>query len=336
MIAVVTGGSGFVGQNLVRRLHRDGHEVRCLVRPSGRPAPRKAKRYVVQYDDPNSLLKCAAFDAADVIFHLAGATKAVRAADFMAANVSPTRHLLGALRARRLQPRFLFVSSQAAAGPAPARHRPIDEEDIPRPVEAYGRSKLEAERIVESFSDHIATTIVRPCSVFGPADRDFLPLFRLAERGILLYPGVADHWISVLYVDDLMDGLLAAATRNEAISRTFFLASESPVQWRELGEHIGAAAGRRVRHIDVHSSLVRAAAYTGEWIGRLTRTATLANRSKAALSRQHFWVCSASRARRELGFTASHSLPDAVRATYYWYRQNGWLGGSRGAAGAVA
>lgn len=336
MIAVVTGGSGFIGQNLVRRLRRDGHEVRCLMRASGSVMPPDTKRYVVQFDNPRSLLECPALDGADVVFHLVGATKAARPEAFTAANVTPTRHLLGAITARRLHPRFVFVSSQAAVGPAPARHLAIDEDEIPRPIEAYGRSKLEAERIVESFADHVSTTIVRPCSVFGPWDRDFLTLYRFAERGVVVYPGVANHWLSILYVDDLIDGLLAAATKPEAIARKYFLASEAPVQWRALGEAIAAAAGRRAFHIDLPAPLVSAAAYAGELVGRLTGTALLANRSKAALARPQYWVCSASRARRELAFSPSRSLPDAVRETYLWYRQNGWLGGSRRANSAVA
>lgn len=336
MIAVVTGGSGFIGQHLIRRLRRDGHEVRSLIRAPGGALPADTKRYVVRFDDPDSLFNCAALDRADVVFHLAGATKAVGPDQFMAANVSPTRHLLGAIAARRLYPRFVFVSSQAAAGPAPARHMAIDEDDIARPIEAYGKSKLEAERIVETFADRVATTIVRPCSVFGPGDRDFLTLFRFADWGLVLYPGVAEHWLSILYVDDLVDGLLAAATSPEAIGRKYFLASETPVQWRALGEMMATAAGRRARHIDLPSPIVKAAALAGEWFGRLTRTAPLANRSKAALSRPRYWVCSASRARRELAFAPSRSLPDAVRETYYWYRENGWLGGARRADNAVA
>jgi nucleoside-diphosphate-sugar epimerase len=336
MIAVVTGGSGFIGQNLVHRLLTEGHEVRCLVRPTGGNAPKGAKRYVVRFDEPRTLLNSDALDGAHVVFHLAGATKAVRAEDFVAANVVPTRHLLGAITARRLYPKFVFISSQAAAGPAPARDREIDEDDVPRPVEAYGRSKLEAERVVKTFSDRLPATIVRPCSVFGPHDRDFLTLFRLARRGILLYPGIAEHWTSVLHVDDVVGGLLAAGKRESSVCRTYFLSSAEPVQWRAIGNHIAAAVGRRVRHIDVFAPLVQTASLAGEWIGRLTHTPTLANRSKAALSRHRFWVCSAARARHELAFRETRSLPDAVRDTYYWYRQSGWLGGSRRADSAVA
>ena len=336
MIAVVTGASGFVGQNLVRRLRRDGHEVRCLVRPEGGGSPAGGTRHVVRFEEPASLLRCDALEGAHVVFHLAAATKAPGTNAFHAANVTPTRHLLGAIIARRLFPRFVFVSSQAAAGPAPDLHRKVDESDPPRPLEPYGRSKLEAERIVESFAERVPVTIVRPCAVFGPHDRDFLPLFRCAGRGIIPYPGIADHWFSVIHVDDLIGALIAAGTRPAAISRTYFVAGVEAMRWREFGEHLAVAVGRPVRHVNVPSAIVQTASMAGELWGRLSRRATLANRSKAVLSRQRFWVCSASRAREDLGLAESRSLPQAIRDTYYWYRQNGWLRGSSGARGAVA
>lgn len=336
MIAVVTGASGFVGHTLVRRLRDAGHEVHCLVRPMGGQPPPGVRRHVVVFDEPRSLLHCDALEGADVVYHLAAATKAVSEEDFVHANVTPTRNLLGAITARRLTPRFIFVSSQAAAGPATSPTHPVNEDDVPRPVEAYGRSKLEAERIVESFSHHLATTVIRPCAIFGPYDRDFLTLFRLAHRGFVVYPGVAQHWLSLLHVDDVVTGLMAAATRKEAVSRVYFLSSAMPVQWRALGESIASVMSRRVRHVNVPGPLVQGASVAGELLGRLTRRAMLANRSKAALSREPYWVCSASRARAELGFTESRSLPEAVRDTYYWYRKSGWLSGSRRDAGPVA
>lgn len=336
MIAVVTGASGFVGQNLVRRLRRDGHEVRCLVRPSGGGSPAGGTRHVVRFEEPASLLKCDALEGAHVVFHLAAATKAPGTAAFHAANVTPTRHLLGAIIARRLFPRFVFVSSQAAAGPAPDLHRKVEEADPPRPVEPYGRSKLEAERIVESFADRVPVTVVRPSAVFGPHDRDFLPLFRFASRGIIPYPGIAEHWFSVMHVDDLVGALIAAGTRPAAISRTYFVAGVEAIRWREFGDYIAAAAGRRVRHLNLPFAIVGPASMAGELWSRVSRRATIANRSKATLSRQKYWVCSASRAREDLALAESRSLPQAIRDTYYWYRQNGWLRGSSGARGAVA
>jgi nucleoside-diphosphate-sugar epimerase len=326
MIAVVTGGSGFIGRNLVQRLLRDGHQVRCLVRPRGGTPPMEAQRFVVDYGEPQSLLRSRAFDDADVVFHLAGVTRTARPLGFMTGNVTPTRHLLGALSARRLRPRFVYVSSQSAAGPAMDARHPVDETDVPHAVEEYGRSKYEAERIVTSFLDRVPVTIVRPCSVFGPHDRDFLALFRLAGRGLLVYPARGEHWLSLVHVDDLVGALLRAGSADVAIGRTYFIARADPIAWRSLGEHIAHAVGRTsVRHVHLPDSVVRAVSVFAEWTAGITGRTPLASRSRATLARQRYWVCSSARARAELDLRDTQSLPDALRDTYLWYRDNGWV-----------
>lgn len=328
MIAVVTGGSGFIGQNLVRRLLQDGHTVRCLTRPFGGAAPAGASAWPVEYDDLDSLRRCGAFDGADAVFHLAGVTEAAGRALYDAGNVTPTHNLLRALAERRIRARFVYVSSQAAAGPARARDAAVVESDDPGPVEAYGRSKLEAERIVATFVGRVPTTIVRPCTVFGPGDRAFLTLFRLAKRGLLIYPGVEKHWLSVLHVDDVSGALVSAAQSGATVDRTFFITSEQPVTWRTIGEHIAAAAGREARHVNVPWPFVWSACVAGEVAGRLTGFTSLMNLSKAELARHAYWVCSASLARETFGFRAARSLPDALRDTYLWYEGHGWLRGT--------
>lgn len=325
MIAVVTGGSGFIGRNLIARLLADGHTVRCLTRPQSRPIPDGAGSWPVRFDDVASLASTDALTGADVLFHLGGATQAVRAHEFDAANVTPTRNLLRAMSERGMGARFLYVSSQAAAGPAASPSAAVAESDVPKPVEAYGRSKLAAERVVEGFAERVATTIVRPCAVFGPWDRDFFALFRMATHGVIAYPGVARHSLSILYVSDVVDGLMAAATADSAVSRTYFLGSDQPVTWRRIGEEISNAVGSTVVHIDIPWPLVWAGSTVGELFGRLTGTASLANRSKAEMGRWSAWHCSAARARDELGFRPRRSLPEALRETYLWYERNGWL-----------
>lgn len=327
MIAVVTGGSGFIGRNLVDRLLRDGHTVRCLVRPGGGKAPRRTERHVVDYRTPASLISSDAFDGADVVFHLAGATKGVGADAFRDANVTTTQHLLGALTARRLRPRFVFVSSQAAAGPAASLDRPVEERDPPAPVEEYGRSKLEAERVVAGFNDHLPTTVVRPCAVYGPRDRDVLTLFRFAVRGWLPYPGVRDHWLSILHVDDAIEGMMRAATHDRAVFRTYFLSSTHPVQWKDVGAAIRTAVDSPVSEVNLPQWLVSVAAHIGDAAGRALGVAPLANRNKARLGRDPYWVCSGKRAREELGFAERVTLPAGIRETYLWYVTHGWLPG---------
>jgi len=334
MIAVVTGGSGFIGRNLVGRLLADGHTVRCLTRAESRSVPDGCSSWPVRFDDVASLAATDALTGADVLFHLAGATQAARARDFDAANVLPTRNLLRAIAERGSRARFLYVSSQAAAGPAAGSGASVAESESPRPVEAYGRSKLAAERVVEGFADRVPTTIVRPCAVFGPWDRGFLALFRLAAYGLVVYPGVAGQTLSLLHVSDVVDGLLLAAQSPRAVSRTYFLASDQPVVWREIGEGIAIAAGRSVGHVEIPWSLVWVASALGDLVGALTGTASLANRSKAEQARQRAWHCSAARARKELGFQQRRSLPEALRETYLWYAEHGWLRGANVPAAA--
>jgi nucleoside-diphosphate-sugar epimerase len=129
---------------------------------------------------------------------------------------------------------------------------------------------------------------------------------------------------------------MRAAHSARAISRTYFLASAEPVQWRTIGDIIAQSVGGRVRQVDLAPLVVRATSFAGEWLGRMTGTVTIANRSRAALSRHPYWVCSSARAQRELDFHESISLPEAVRETYLWYRQTGWLRGAQRSATAVA
>lgn len=334
MIAVVTGASGFIGRNLVGRLRGEGHTVRCLVRPNGGEPPNGVERVPVDLHDPGALGATTAFDDADVIFHLAAATRARSAAAFRVANVEPTHNLLQAVAGRGLTPRFVFVSSQAAAGPASSEQRPVVEDDPPRPVEEYGRSKVAAERVVTRFGDRLPCVVVRPCSVFGAFDRDFLRLFRMAERGVLVYPGIERHWLSLLHVDDLVEGLLAVA-RN-AKSQLYFLAPGAPIQWKTLGREIEAAVGRTVLHLNIPGGLVRGAAHVGDLAAGFMLETPLLNSNKASLSRYPFWVCSAERAQKELGWRPSRSLPDAIRDTYLWYAKHDWLRSTPRGHAAVA
>ena len=334
MIAVVTGASGFIGRNLVGRLRDDGHEVRCLVRKAGGVPQPGTSQAAIDYDDPASVARCAALEGADVVFHLAGATRARSSAEFERANVTPTRSILAALLSRGLSTRFVHVSSQAAAGPAGSTQRPVVEDDEPRPVEEYGRSKLHAERVVQDSK--VPWTIVRPCSVYGRFDRDFLRLFQLARRGLVAYPGVRHHWLSLLHVDDVVDGLVAAALGKAGERRVYFLGSKSPLQWEDLGMAIARAVGRPVSHINVPGPLIRALAHIGDLAAGFTVEPPLLNSNKAALSRYPYWVCDSTRAEAEVGWRQSRSLPDGMRDTYLWYDQSGWLSGSSRAAVAVA
>jgi nucleoside-diphosphate-sugar epimerase len=331
MIVAVTGASGFIGSHLTAELAARGYAVRAVVRAGnggrttgdGRPT---TDWISVDYADDAALDR--AFAGVDIVFHAAGATRAPTRLDLEAANVELTRRVFAAFQrtSGTAARRFVFVSSQAAAGPATALDSPIREDDPPKPIEAYGETKLAAEQAIAADAHDALWTVIRPAAVYGPRDRDFLQLFRLARLGVALHPGNREHWVSIVHVRDLVDGMIAAATTTCAAGRTYYVANDEPVQWRELFR-VGAAAAGRQLGIDVElpHAIVALGAQLGDVVSRATGSTTLLGTEKLALSRPRYWLCSTERAKRDFGFRATTPIADGFATTYAWYAEHGWL-----------
>jgi nucleoside-diphosphate-sugar epimerase len=328
MIAVITGSSGFIGAHLVDALLARGAVVRALVRPETPAATRDPRVEYWQADllDDKSVRESPIWAGATHVFHLAGVTTGRTLSQFRAGNVFPTANVLAALAARSgAPPRVVLVSSQAAAGPAKGPDTPVREGDRPMPIEAYGRSKLQAEQAVVRYRDVLPVTIVRPSSVYGPRDRDFLKIFKQARRRLALHAVPQNHAFSLVHVSDLVQALLLAAERPEAIGRTYFIANEEPVTWRQFYDQVASAAGSRPIQLQIPLPAVWLAARAGDLLSTLTGHVTMLNRNKAALARPHWWLCDASAARADLGWHPETGLQTGVRDTYLWYVEAGWL-----------
>jgi nucleoside-diphosphate-sugar epimerase len=334
MIAVVTGSTGFIGRHLVDALLAKGVEVRALVRPETPRSERDARIASWEADllDDRSVRESPVWDGVSQVFHLAGVTKGRTLDQFRAGNVFPTANVLAAVAARSGSsarrgnaPRVVVVSSQAAAGPASSADAPVRESDRPVPVEAYGRSKLQAEQAVTRYRDALPITIVRPSSVYGPGDRDFLNVFRQERHRVAVRVVPRDHALSLVYVDDLVRALLLAAERTAAVGRTYFIADEQPVTWGELYDAIDSVLGHEPIALPMPPPLLRLAARGGDLVSAVTGRATIVNRNKATLARQRWWLCNSARARDDLGWRAEVPLLDGLRVTYNWYVDARWL-----------
>jgi dihydroflavonol-4-reductase len=326
MHALVTGGQGFVGSHLCARLVAQGHRVRVLARASsslGNLAGVDVEVVRGDLTQPESLLSAVA--GCDEIFHVAGALKGLREQDLFRVNADGTRNLVAA--AASAQPRasrFVYVSSLAAAGPS-AGGKAARTEAMPlQPMTWYGHSKLEGENAVRAAVG-LDWTIVRPPIVFGPRERDVFGYFRIARRGVLPVVGFSDRYYSLIYVDDLVDGLVRAAASRAAVGQVYFLAGPEVVSWVELGQSIASALGVAGRPLRL-PELVAAAA------GRIADLYALARGRPEIFSSQKViemlapaWVCSPDKAARDFGWRASTPLPDALATTARWYREHGWL-----------
>jgi nucleoside-diphosphate-sugar epimerase len=335
MIAVVTGSTGFIGSHLVDALLERGATVRALVRPET-PASvrdRRIEHWEADLLDDRSVRSSRIWEGATHVFHLAGVTKGRTLAHFRAGNVFPTANVLAAIAARGGRPpRVVLISSQAAAGPAPAPDAPLRETDRPVPVENYGRSKLQAEQAVARYRDALPITILRPAAVYGPRDRDFLGVFRQASRRVALHAVPRDHSFCIVHVGDLVRAMLLAVDDPAAIGRTYFVAGEPSVTWRALYDEVARAASARPIQVQLPLPAVQIAARAGDLLSSITGRPTLLNRNRAAMARPRWWLCDAGRIRDELGWRPAMDLQRGVREAYLWYVDAGWLRPPKSAA----
>jgi nucleoside-diphosphate-sugar epimerase len=257
----------------------------------------------------------------DTVIHLAGVTKARVPADYERGNAGATAQLLRAAGDIR---RLVHVSSLAAAGPSPG-DRPLTEEDPERPVSHYGRSKLAGEQIVRQSPVGERAVIVRPPVVYGPRDRDVYQMIRTLARGWMLQIGSQRRYFSLVYVGDLVDGLIAAAEREGVGGRIYYVAHPRPASWDEFGNTAARLMGRHARTLAIPEKAAYALGWCAErWAGWSGKPGIL-SRDKVTEACCAGWVCDPGRARRELGFCAQTGLEDGLRRTLDWYKEAGWL-----------
>ena len=325
MKVALTGATGFVGSWLAEELVQDGHEVTCLVRrTSNLRWIQHLPLHIIVGDATQRETLLPFVEDQDIILHLAGLTKARTDEEYWRANAESTRHLLEAiLEAQQKLVRFVLISSQAAAGPS-LQNRPRREQDSPQPLTAYGRSKLEAERIALEYRADFPITIIRPPAVYGPRDRDILTYFRLANRRLVPVLG-QDGRISVVFVRNLTYGIRLAMTHPRAENEIYFLADEGVYSWRELGTMIASAIGKRPLVVRVPMRFIRFAAIISQTYSKLLGRAVLLNREKLLEIRQPYWTLSIEKAKTDLGYSPPYTTTEAIRLTADWYREQGWL-----------
>jgi nucleoside-diphosphate-sugar epimerase len=319
--ALVTGAAGFLGRALARRLLARGYAVRALVRDRAREGvlDRAVEQVVGDVTDPAALAR--AVPGCDVVFHLAGVRRATDASEFLRVNAGSTRLLLEAsLAAGAARQRFVLASSLAAIGPSAA---PRVEEDPFAPVEPYGASKAEAERIAFAFADRLPVSVGRPPRIMGPGDRENLLFFRIAAKGFVLRFGGAERPLSWIDVDDCAEGFALLADRPEARGEAFFVASSEVTTVTQLQRDIARALGVASREIAIPTRAVELAARAADVVTDLTGHRLPLNRKLARQVLAPGWTCSAAKAERVLGFRATTPLATSLARAAHSYRELG-------------
>jgi nucleoside-diphosphate-sugar epimerase len=257
---LITGANGFVGRHIVARFRAAGAAVRCAVRTL---APSSGSGDVVVVGEINGDTDwSAALEGVSAVVHLAGRAHAFdRRGDvegrYRRINVDGTRALAERAAERGIRA-MVFVSSVKAAGER-SHGNPLRAEQASAPEDAYGRSKLAAERALFLIAERseLRVVVVRPPLVYGPGVRgNFRRLLEAVNRRVPLPLASVRNRRSLIYVENLSAALFAA-TRQPGLRGTFFVADDPPISTPELILRLGQGLGSEPRLFPVPEPILR-------------------------------------------------------------------------------
>jgi len=319
----ITGGTGFVGSHLVDTLCEAGVRPRVLVRDPQSPrwiGDRDVEWIPGDLNDQQALGRLVR--GAGTVVHLAGLVRAASESDFDRVNRVGTARLVEEVRGSAPDTRLVHVSSLAAVGPSPSAAGMGPEEE-PRPVSAYGRSKLGAERAVRALGSDVSWAILRPPAIYGPRDTDIFEFFRMVAAGWLVLPA-GERWITIAHAADVVRAALAAAS-SEVTGQIHHLGEPEPYRLDALGREIALAGGRRVRLVRVPPALVSTLGAGGNLLQRLGLRRVAMTRDKAREILARHWTARTSESLQALGLGECIPFNEGASQTWAWYREEGWL-----------
>ncbi len=326
---LVTGGTGFLGQHLVRSLRHQGVPVRVLVRSTSDTrsiAAAGAELAIGNVLEPSSLT--AALHEVTTVFHLAGQlhTPGVADQEYEQIHVEGTHNLLEACRKVPSLQVVVHGSTTGVLGPIGNDLAAEDTTSTHGPSNAYEKSKAQGEKMALAFAQqhNLPLVIARPSLVYGPGDLHLLGWFRAIQRGYYRVVGRGDNLLHPIYIDDLIAGLLRCARTPGVVGRIYNLVGPNPVSIKELATAIAQAVGRPLPRWHLPVSLARAAAILFEMIPGIPPTALPLTQSRIDFMIENRAYCG-QRARHELGFTPTIGLEIGLQKTVAWYRQEGLL-----------
>ncbi len=296
----VTGGTGFVGQHLLKAAIARGYEVRALTR-SSRTLDDGIIWIEGALDRHDSLVTL--IDGADAVIHIAGLINGSRE-QFEAVNIGGTAAVIDAARKAGVR-RFIHISSLAAREPE---------------LSDYGRSKAKSELLVAASG--LEWTVIRPPAIYGPGDRETFELFRMARRGFVALPPPGRF--SLIHVHDLVRLILDVIDQPETVAEIYEPDDGRDEGWehRHFARTLGRLLGRRTTTVTLSRRLMHGAAR----IDRLFR------RGKAKLTADRVryfchpdWVVRAERRPPPSLWQPEIRTPTGLKTTAQWYKEQGWL-----------
>jgi len=327
MRVLVTGGTGFTGTALVKRLIEEGHTVVALDYKEGLQCDvlraHGAEIIIGSVTDPQAVER--SMKDVELVFHLAAAFRELNKPDsfYEDVNVGGTRLVLAAARRHGVR-KFIYCSTCGVHGNVD--HPPANEDAPIQPADYYQRTKYEAEPFVHQMAaPDLETVILRPAAIYGPGDPErFFMIFKRVARGTFPMFGNGRTLYHPLYIDNLVEAFLLCMPSGAGNGRTYLVADEHYYPIEEIVRAVARALGVPVRipHYPVMPVVV---------LGHIVEKACQPfGINPPIFPRRVDWyrqnrAFDITRARTELGYAPQIQLEEGLRRTGAWYREMGYL-----------
>lgn len=330
MKVLITGGTGFIGSRLAQRCLEKGYEVSVLGREDASEVEIQNRACLIDQGikvllgsvtDRNRMFEIVA--PMKIVFHLAAAQHEMNVPDelFRSVNVDGTRNVLDASIAAGVE-RFIHGSSIGVYDRSVTSI--VDESTPLKPDNIYGITKAEGEEVVRACYDQIPCTIIRISETYGPGDRRLLKLFRGVSKGVFFVIGRGDNIHQLIYVDDLVDGILLATNNSASIGETIVLAGDQRLTSNDMVRAVADAVGAQPKNWRAPLWPFLLLATILENTLRPLGIQPPLHRRRMDFFTKSFQI-STKKAENMLGFKAKTSFAQGTSQSAAWYRNNSLL-----------
>ncbi len=329
MNILLTGATGFIGSRMALRFRDKGHKVTALAlvnndQEQARKQTLEDQGITVVVGDVTEKQKLAeCLQDCDWVFHLAAAQHEANVADdyFQRINVDGTRNLLDAAIEASVK-KFVYGSTIGVYGQA--MEGELDESSRLEPDNIYGKTKLEAERLVISYQEKLPVVCIRISETYGPGDNRLLKLFKGLKKGTFFVMGSGENLHQLIFVDDLIDGMHAAAEAESGRGEVFVLAGTEKLSTNAMCEAVSAAVDSRKTLFKLPMWPFWIIAIVLEFVCKPLGIQPLLHRRRLDFFRKSFFFRT-DKAAHMLAFKPATSFAEGTKITAEWYRHQGLL-----------
>lgn len=322
----VTGGAGFTGAALVKRLLKDGHEVSVLDKNPGIALDELTElgADVTLGSVTDRKLVAEGSAGAEVVMHLAAAFREIGVPDslYKDVNVHGTR-VVAEEAVKAGARKLIYCSTQGVHGHIETP--PGDETSPIAPADYYQQTKYEGEQVLEDFKGELEFTTLRPTAIYGPGDPErFHMIFKRADKGGFLMFGSGLTTYHPVYIDNLVDAFVAAMPPGVGAGEAYIIGDEHYYTLNELVGRVGKALGKEVKitHLPITPLVI-----AGHVCEKVCKPFGI---NPPIFPRRVDWfrqvrAFDIGKAKRDLGYEPKVGVDEGLRLTGEWYRANGYL-----------